>query len=218
MLNIQVFTVNMLMENCYVVWDSSLEAVIIDCGACYAEERASIAKFINATGLKVVRLLCTHGHFDHIMGDEFVFEQYGVKPELNGADLRLYNQCNEQFMDFLGEKVSLKLPAVDSFLDEGDEVEFGSHVFRVLSTPGHTPGGISYYCKEEAVVFSGDSIFRHSIGRTDFTYGDSELLVRKLKENILTLPNDTRIMPGHGHPSTVGEEKVDNPFFAGMYN
>lgn len=217
MLNIQVFTVNMLMENCYVAWDDTMEAVIIDCGAYYAEERAAIAKFVRDAGLRVVRLLCTHGHFDHIMGDGFVFGQFGVKPELNAADARLYNHCGEQFRDFLGETVSINLPDIGGFLDEGSEVSFGSHVLGVLSTPGHTPGGISYYCKEESVVFSGDSIFRHSIGRTDFTYGDGELLLRKLRENILTLPDDTRILPGHGHPSTVGEEKVENPYFAGMY-
>ncbi len=216
MLNIQVFPVNMIRENCYIVSDESNEAVIIDCGAFFQEDKESIRTYVEEKSLKIKHLICTHGHFDHILGDEFVYETFGVKPELHAADAMLYNHCDEQIAQFLGEKLNITLPILGEFVDETSVVQFGSHEFSVIPTPGHTPGGVSFYCKNENVLFSGDSLFRRSIGRTDFPYGDEQLLIRKLQENVLPLPDCTKVFPGHGPSTTIGEEKTENPFFTTM--
>lgn len=216
MLNIQVFPVNMIHENCYIVSDESKEAVIIDCGAFFREDKECIRKYVEEKSLEIKHLICTHGHFDHILGNEFVYETYGLKPELHAADAMLYNHCGEQIAQFLGEKLNITLPILGEFVDENSVIHFGSHEFIVIPTPGHTPGGVSYYCKDENVLFSGDSLFRRSIGRTDFPYGDEQLLIRKLQENILPLPDCTKVFPGHGTSTTIGEEKMENPFFTTM--
>lgn len=216
MLNIKAFAVNMIRENCYVVSDETNDAVIIDCGAFYQEEKDSIDEYIGQNSLNVKHLLCTHGHFDHIIGDGFVAEKYGIKPELNAADAKLYNHCGEQMALFLGEATGISLPPIGKFIAGTSVIEFGSHTFTVIPTPGHTPGGVSFYCERENAVFCGDSLFCRSIGRTDFPYGDEETLLRKLRENILTLPGDTRVFPGHGCTTTITEEKTGNPFFTTM--
>ncbi len=216
MLNIQVFPVNMIHENCYIVSDESNEAVIIDCGAFFREDKECIREYVEEKSLEIKHLICTHGHFDHILGNEFVYETYGLKPELHAADAMLYNHCGEQIAQFLGEKLNITLPILGEFVDENSVIKFGSHEFTVIPTPGHTPGGVSYYCKEENVLFCGDSLFRRSIGRTDFPYGDEQLLIRKLQENILPLPDCTKVFPGHGTSTTIGEEKTENPFFTTM--
>ena len=104
------------------------------------------------------------------------------------------------------------MPDVGAYIYSGDVISFGPHHLKAIATPGHTPGGLSFYCKEESLLFSGDSLFSHSIGRTDFPYGDEDALIRSLKENVMTLPNETVILPGHGGPTTVREEKAMNPF------
>lgn len=216
MLNIQVFTVNMIMENCYLVWDETKEAVIIDCGAFFDEEKHEIRKFIEDAGLRLRHHICTHAHFDHIMGADFVYGTFGVKPELHAADAWLYNHVEEQTVQIMGERVLVKMPPMGDYLEENSLIAFGDHNFKVLATPGHSPGGVSFYCQDENVAFCGDSIFRRSIGRTDFVDGDEHLLIQKLTENILSLPENTVIYPGHGRHTTVGEEKRENPFFTTM--
>ncbi len=217
MLNVQLFIVNMIRENCYVVSDETHEAVIIDCGAIFPEEHDCIKNYVASKNLQLKHSLCTHGHFDHILGAKFVYDTYGLKPELSAADIMLYNNCEEQLRMFLGEKIEAELPPHGDFIAEGTTIKFGSHSFSVLATPGHTPGGLSFYCKKENVIFSGDSIFKHSIGRTDFPYGDEGLLLHKLEEKIMVLPEETIILPGHGHSTSVGEEKRENPFFTTLH-
>lgn len=217
MLNVQLFVVNMIRENCYVVSDETNEAVIIDCGALFPEECDCIKEYIAEKHLLLKHSLCTHGHFDHVFGAKFIYDTYGLKPELNAADIRLYNNCGEQLRLFLGKELEIETPPHGDYIGEDSVIKFGSHSFSVLPTPGHTPGGISFYCEKENVVFTGDSIFRHSIGRTDFPYGDEELLHGKLNENIMTLPECTTILPGHGRSTSVGEEKRENPFFTTMH-
>lgn len=217
MLNIQLFVVNMIRENCYVVSDETNEAVIIDCGAVFPEERDCIKEYIAEKHLLLKHSLCTHGHFDHVFGTKFIYDNYGLKPELNAADIRLYNNCGEQLRLFLGKELEIETPPHGDYIEKDTVIKFGSHAFSVLPTPGHTPGGVSFYCEKEKVAFTGDSIFRHSIGRTDFPYGDEELLLCKLEENIMALPDDTKILPGHGRSTSVGEEKRENPFFTTMH-
>ena len=212
MINIQRFVVNLIGENCYVVSDETNEAVMIDCGAYSQDEEQEISRYISDNALILRNLICTHAHFDHILGDMFVFGHFHLNPMLHPADMWLYDNVELQIRNFLHKEIRISMPDVGAYIYYGDVISFGHHHLKAIATPGHTPGGLSFYCKEESLLFSGDSLFSHSIGRTDFPYGDEDALIRSLKENVMTLPNETVILPGHGGPTTVREEKAMNPF------
>lgn len=204
----------MIQENCYIVNDETNEGVIIDCGAFYREEKEAIKKYIEDKHLTIKHLLDTHLHFDHVLGNEYLFDVFHLQPEANDRDLSLYQNIDKQLTDFIGlQNYPIHLPPLKRSLDEGDTVTFGTHTFSVIATPGHTPGGIEFYCKEEKVLFSGDSLFRRSIGRTDFPGGDYNSLIKSLKEKILTLPEDVKVLPGHSLSTTIGNERKTNPYF-----
>lgn len=213
MLHIQKFVVNMIQENCYVVNDETLEAVIVDDGAYYHEEKLAIENYINENGLHPVLLLDTHAHFDHIMGNKALYDRYGLKARFSRADAALYDGLKDQARLIMGFALEgLESAPAGPFVSEGDVLTFGSHRFSVIATPGHTPGGLCFYCKEENVLFSGDSLFHGSIGRTDLPGGDTEALVNSLKTKILTLPEPTRVLTGHGPATDVLTEKKINPY------
>lgn len=212
MLNIQRFVFNMVEENTYVLWDDTLEAVIVDCGAFRDEERKALADFIADKGLTVRHLLQTHGHFDHIFGADFVCRTYGTGPEMAAAEQENYELAAERMRMFMHRALPLELPPVARYFRAGDTVGFGHHTLEVLATPGHTPGGICFYCKDEGVLLSGDSLFRYSIGRCDLPGGDERLLIDTIRENVMTLPDDVTVLPGHGGTTTVGEERNGNPY------
>ena len=212
MLHIERFVVNMIEENCYLLHDDTNEALFIDCGAYFPEEQAAIRKYVETHHLHVVRLVNTHSHFDHIFGDEFLFETYGVRPEMHGSEASNYQNASNQVRMFLHRDFSIATPEAGSYFKEGDTLTFGKHSIKVIHTPGHTPGGVCLYLPEESVLFSGDSLFYHAIGRTDFPGGSQQQLVNALKEKILTLPDDVNVYPGHGEATTIGEERLHNPF------
>lgn len=212
MLNIKTFPVNMVEENTYVVFDESREAVIIDCGALFKDEQEEIGTFISDNGLRVVRLLNTHGHFDHVFGCQWASETYNVLPELHTKEKQLYLSAAEDMVRFLRRRLALDLPPIGRCLNDGDIVNFGNHHFEIIFTPGHTPGGISLYCSAEKVLFSGDSLFRGSIGRCDLPGGDLDTLIDSIKSRLLTLPDDTIVYPGHGSSTTIGFERMQNPY------
>ncbi len=211
MLNIQKFVCNMIQENCYVVSDETKECVIIDCGAYYEEERRAIVDYIREQELKPKHLLATHAHIDHNFGNNTIYETFGLKPEVEGADEKLMEKLPEQAQTIAGVTLDYKMPPVGRYLKETDQIDFGSHTLTILHTPGHTPGGVFYYCKEEKVAFSGDTLFRGSIGRTDFEGGNSFMIIQSLRM-IAQLPDDTTVLPGHGEPTTIGYELRSNPY------
>lgn len=210
MLHIQRFTVNMIEENCYVLSDETGEAVIIDCGAFFPEEKKNIREYIEQNRLRPKRLLNTHGHFDHVFGAAFVHDTYGLRPEMLTAEAATYAAAAGQMRMFLHRDLPLVTPPAGPAFNDGDLLTFGSHTLRAIATPGHTPGGACFYCKEEGCLFSGDSLFRHAIGRTDLPGGNEEALVASLRTKVLTLPGDVRVFPGHGDETTVGEERKAN--------
>lgn len=212
MLKIKTFAVNPIGENTYVVSDDTREAVLIDCGMFSTEEKNRLAEYVEQEQLAIRHILCTHGHFDHLFGCPFVAERYGVLPELHPDDWPLYDRMAEQVRDFIGISYTVKMPSVGTCLHEGDVISFGNHKLTVLHTPGHSPGGVVYYCAEEEVLFSGDSLFRFSIGRTDLPGGDHRTLVEGLTSKVLTLPESTTVYPGHGPVTTVGDERRANPY------
>lgn len=211
MLNIQKFVCNMIQENCYVVSDETNECVIIDCGAYYEEERKAIVGYIRENGLKPVHLLSTHAHIDHNFGNNTIYEEFGLKPEVEAGDEKLMDCLADQARQIAGVRLDYNMPPVGKYLRDNDVVTFGSHTFTVLSTPGHTPGGVFYYCKEEGVAFSGDTLFRNGIGRTDLPGGNSFQIIQSLRM-IAQLPDNTVILPGHGEQTTIGYELRTNPY------
>ena len=213
MLHIQRFVVNMIEENCYLLWDETGEAAIVDCGAYFDEDREDIQKFVAEKKLNIVLHLLTHGHFDHIFGAQFVSDTYGVLPQMAKTETENYSSQNEQLRMFLHRDLPLSIPPFGKILDDGETITFGHQKFTVIYTPGHTPGGVCYYNEKEKVLLSGDSLFQGSIGRTDFPGGSGRDLIASLSQRVLTLPDDVTVLPGHGPQTTIGDEKRNNPYF-----
>lgn len=201
----------MLQENCYVVSDETKECIIVDCGAFYPEEREAIVAYIRDNHLKPKHLVATHAHFDHNFGNDTIYNEFGLKPEVHANDETLMNNLSHQAMAVIGASLDYEMPPVGRYLREGDSIDFGTHHFTVIETPGHSPGGVFYYCKDEEVAFSGDTLFHNSIGRTDFEGGSMFMLIQSLRM-ISQMPDTTRILPGHGPETTIGYEVAHNPY------
>jgi glyoxylase-like metal-dependent hydrolase (beta-lactamase superfamily II) len=211
MLNIQKFVCNMIQENCYVVSDETKECIIVDCGAYYPEERKAIVQYIRDNQLTPKHLICTHGHIDHNFGNNTIYNEFGLKPEVHSGDSSLMEHLAEQSMSLAGIKLDYQMPSVGKYLSGDDVIKFGSHEFTVLETPGHSKGGVFYYCSKEDTAFSGDTLFHLSIGRTDFEGGSMFQIIQSLRM-ISQLPDKTIILPGHGEQTTIGTELAGNPY------
>ena len=212
MFKIQSIMCNPLQENCYVVSDDSNECVIVDCGTYYDEEKTAIHRYIRQNGLKPVHLLATHGHLDHIFGNADIYREYGLEVEVCSEDQELVENLSKQASDLFGIDIEEVQPPVGRLLKDGDTITFGTHTLRVLRTPGHTHGSVLFYCEEEKVVLTGDTLFRMSIGRTDFPEGDWQEMENSLHNVVARLPQDTVILPGHGPKSTIADELKYNPY------
>lgn len=212
MLTIQPFTVNPLGENTYVVSDESLEAVIIDCGAIYDDEKAAISDYIDTQELHPVAHILTHAHFDHFFGAGFLHERYGLAARCPEGDLPLFENVESQMRGILGRTLSFPKGPAGEVIQADSVIRFGSHAFTTLPCPGHTPGGICFYCADEHVLFSGDSLFQSSIGRTDFPGGNHWALITALRHLLRDLPAETVVYPGHGPATTIAFERTHNPY------
>ena len=201
----------MLQENTYVVSDDTHEAVVIDCGALYDEERQAIVNYIDSQQLKPVHLLCTHGHFDHNFGNDTIWHTYGLKPEVAAADEKLMD-LKTQVEQMIGTGYQNDVPPIGRLLTTDDIISFGTHRLTILPTPGHTPGSVSFYCREEGIVFTGDTLFRMSIGRTDFPEGSWKEMDESLHNVVARLPQETTVLPGHGPKTSIADETTYNPY------
>lgn len=211
MINIKTFICNMLQENCYVVSDETGECVIIDCGAFYEEECKAIVEYISSKHLQPKHLLATHGHLDHNFGNNTIEEAFGLHVELSERDQSLIDHADQQAKLFYGEPLQQPLPPTGTPLTEKSPITFGTHSLQVLNTPGHSRGSVTLYCKEEGIAFTGDTLFKHSIGRTDFAGGNMFQIIQSLRM-LAQLPDDTIVLPGHGDRTTIGEELAHNPY------
>jgi len=211
MLKIERFVVNPLAENCYIVSDETGECVIIDCGAYTDSERQMVVEYIRRNNLKPVHLLQTHGHLDHCFGNDTIYREFGLQPEVHLGDEKLMNEMAQQSMMIMGQPLSIEMPAVGRYLTEKSTIEFGNHVFTIIETPGHSPGCVFYFCEEEKVAFSGDTLFRGSIGRTDFMGGSMFQIIQSLRM-ICQMPDDIEVYPGHGEATTIGYECQTNMY------
>lgn len=212
MLKIKCFVVNMVEENCYVLSDETGDAVIIDNGAFVRGEYDAIDEYISRENLNLRFVLNTHAHFDHTMGNYHLFEKYKLKPRMAVADAEMYSDLSLQIQHIIGHRMDVRVAPLGEPLNEGDLIEFGSHQLKVISVPGHTPGGVCFYCKNENILFSGDSLFLQSVGRTDLPGGNMLDLINNLKSKILTLPTVTKVYPGHGPTTTIEAERINNPY------
>lgn len=211
MIKTECFVCNMLQENCYVVSDDTKECVIIDCGAFYDPERKAIIEYIKGNGLKPVHLLATHGHFDHNIGNNTVYDEFGLTPEVSCADESLIASIDKQAEALCQIRIDYKSPLPDHFLKRNEIIRFGEHEMMVIETPGHSPGSVTFYCAKEKIAFTGDTLFRHSIGRTDFAGGNMMQIIQSLRM-LAQLPDETVILSGHGDKTTIGEELAHNPY------
>ncbi len=199
------------MENTFVVWDEqSREAAVIDPGMSNEVEELEIKSFIEENSLDIKYLINTHCHIDHILGCRFVKEKYNPVYYIPEKDLPLYDNADKQ-AEMFGVTMG-KLPKIDRYLTEDEKIILGSESFSNLFTPGHTPGEFSLYFDESQFCITGDVLFREGIGRTDLYGGDYNTLIESIKTKLFSLPDDILIYPGHGDESTIGYEKLHNPF------
>lgn len=212
MLNIKTFVFNPFQENTYVVSDDRNEAVIIDCGAFFNEERKELTDYIDKNNLKVVHLLSTHGHIDHNFGNNTIADYYNVRPEVHKADAGLMRRLSEQALAFCNYHLEYDMPEVSDYLNDGDIIRFGNHEMKVIHTPGHSPGSTVLYIADEDVAFSGDTLFMMSIGRTDLEGGSFSDIQKSLLRMIKELPDNTKVFPGHGPQTSIAKEKLHNPY------
>lgn len=211
-MRVKTFTVNPFQMNSYLYYcDKTLEGVLIDPGYYTKYEQDDLLKYINDNKLKIKYILLTHGHIDHVLGNNFASDVFKVDSFIHKDDLFLYENAKTQ-----GELYGLRfedLPIIKNFLDESTEVNIGNNILNILHTPGHSPGGVCIIDHPERKVFCGDVIFQSSIGRTDLPGGDYDLLIQSIKSKIFRVCTDEYdLFPGHMEKTTVGDEKRFNPF------
>lgn len=213
-MKVKYFTFNFFGENTYVLYDETGECVIVDPGCYTAEEEMALAAFIEEMQLTPVKLLNTHCHIDHILGNDFVARKYGLELYCHSYEIDWLTQAPHYGLAMYNVRVTPS-PQPAGFLQEGDVVKFGNTELQVLFAPGHSVGSIVFYDAASKKAIVGDVIFNRSVGRTDLPGGNTQTLMQSIKTKIYTLPDDTVLYPGHMEPTTVGEEKLYNPFVRG---
>lgn len=211
MAEIITVTVGPLEVNCYIVWDrASGEGVVIDPGG----DADDIAAAVREENITVRCVVNTHGHFDHVGADAAMKAAFGAPVAIHPADEPLMAEAHEHGV-FFGVETP-RQPGADILLGEGKTIDFGPLSLRVLHTPGHTRGGVCLYLEADRVLFTGDTLFAGSVGRTDFEGGSMDDLLASIAGKLLPLGDDVTVLPGHGPASTIGEERQINPYLAGM--
>ena len=201
---IHTIVVGNLQTNCYIL-ESDKAAVIIDPG----DEPERIVRFLRDIRVKPSQIVATHTHFDHVLGVETVRAKLNIPFMIHHDDLTMLESMQGRVRQFMGFEVPPP-PKVDGYLKDGDSVKVGDEAVQVLHTPGHSPGSISLAGK--GYVLTGDALFNQSIGRTDLPGGDLKTLVRSIRERLFKLDDSTTVYPGHGPETTIGDEKLANPF------
>lgn len=204
-MNVKCLVLGMIGVNCYVVSDGDTkQCVVIDPGG----EPETVIGWIRQAGLAPVAVLNTHGHSDHIGANDAVRDAFKVPLYMHAADVPMLSDPRLNLSMYIGTPVTSREP--EHLVREGDAIEFGRSRLTVLETPGHSPGGVSYL--GDGAVFSGDALFAGSIGRTDFPGSDTRALLESIARKLLTLPDSTLVWSGHGPVTSVGREKMSNPF------
>ena len=196
----------------YALFDPvTKDCAIVDPGMSTDQERQAVAAFIANNGLHLTHIINTHLHIDHAIGNSWLKEHYNAPVEGNEADLPLGARMMEQAAMF-GIPIEVKQVEIDRKLKAGDIIKIGDGQLKVLHVPGHSPGSIALYDEADGFAIVGDALFAGSIGRTDLPGGNHRQLLQSIRENLLTLPDDTIVYPGHGSATTIGHERNTNPF------
>lgn len=213
MLTVTSFTFSPVQENTYVVYNETGECCIIDPGCYFGNERNELKEFIQTSGLTPKYLLNTHCHLDHVFGNKFVHDTWNLTLHLHEKEKPVLEYAPTfslswglPFDNYKGDLI---------FLREGDTIALGNDAFKVLFTPGHSPGHIAFYCEAQQFVIGGDVLFRESIGRTDLPGGNFDTLIASIRNQLFVLPDETVVYSGHGPKTTIGYEKIHNPFLKG---
>ncbi|MBK9104642.1 MAG: MBL fold metallo-hydrolase [Saprospiraceae bacterium] len=209
-LSVHTLTFNPFQENTYIISAPSGECIIIDPGCFDQVERDELVQMISGLGLKPVRLINTHCHIDHILGNAFVAKTWGLGLEIHQGELPVL-ESGKMVSGMYGVPYDIS-PQPASFLNEGDDIILDGHIMKVLFTPGHSPASICFYNATDGWVIGGDVLFYESIGRTDLPGGDHQTLLRSIRTQLFVLPNETVVYPGHGPSTKIGYEKMFNPF------
>lgn len=206
-MNFETAIVGALETNCYLVYcPETYECAVVDPGA----EAEKIFRLIAEKGLHPTVLLNTHGHVDHIGANKDIKDKFNIPLSIHSSDSSMLESVHLLELGFLlGAKPS---PSADNFLEDGGKIEIGKSFLKIMHTPGHSPGSVSFL--GDGFLLSGDTLFNGGVGRTDLPGGSWDTLVSTIKNKILTMPEETTILPGHGSPTSVGHEKETNPFIA----
>ena len=215
-MHLGIFTFNPFQENTYILYDETGECVILDPGCINSKEEKLLDDFIEVNGLKPVRLINTHCHIDHILGNKYVSEKYGLGLEIHEGEVVVL-KSGKLVSDSYGIPYNPS-PDPESFIKDGDIIEFGETKLESIFTPGHSPASLSFLDRESNILIAGDVLFRESIGRTDLPGGSMSTLLSSIQDRLFVLPDDTQVYPGHGPKTTIGHERVNNPFLRELIN
>ncbi|MCK4665018.1 MAG: MBL fold metallo-hydrolase [Bacteroidales bacterium] len=210
MINIKTFIFNPFQVNTYLLYDETKECIIIDAGCYDNNEQEIILSFIEKNKLKPVKLLNTHCHIDHIFGNNYIGDKYKLFLEIHEADQFLIDAAIEHAKTF-GLEIN-KQPAIGKYLNDNEIIKFGNSELKIIHIPGHSPGGIVFYNKQQEFIIAGDVLFCDSIGRTDLPGGNHEQLVSSIKNKLLILDDNVKVFSGHGETTTIGNERKNNPY------
>lgn len=213
MLTIETLTFNPYQENTYLIIDESKNCIIVDPGMHTYNEQQYFEDFITRKQLTPLLLLNTHCHIDHVLGNHFVYEKWGLIPNFHEKEVPILVAV-DNYAPQMGIMYDTS-PIPEKFLKDQETITFGSTTIETILAPGHSPGHLCYYIKEQDILIGGDVLFRNSIGRTDLPGGDHQTLLDNIKSRIYSLPDQTIVFPGHGPETSIGYEKQTNPFVRG---
>lgn len=208
---VSILSFNPFQVNTFIVSDETGDCIIFDPGCHNEQEKNNLKTFIETNKLNPFRLINTHCHIDHVFGNKYVSETWSLPLEIHRLEIPVL-EAVPQISQYFGINVMEESPDPEKFLEEGDLVLFGNTELKVLLTPGHSPGSLSFHCQKEHFVIAGDVLFRESIGRTDLPGGDFNTLIESIKNKLLPLGDEVKVYPGHGPATTIGHERSSNPF------
>lgn len=210
MIQVKTFVFNPFQENTYVVYNESRECLIFDPGCYFKEEQEKLIGFISEHQLKPTCIVHTHGHVDHALGVNVIKDRFKIEAVMHADDLEVLRRSSD-----FGANIGIEVDQPsdpERFIQEGETLQLGNAVFEVIHVPGHSPGSVAMLNKEDKIVFVGDVLFKQGIGRTDLMGGDFDTLLASIRKKLFTLDEKVVVYPGHGEPTTIGEEKRENPF------